>query len=261
MDELIVREDSGVAWLTLNRPHCLNALNPTIVERLDSYFRNLSTRADIRVVVLTGAGRGFCAGLDLNDHPAAKTRFGIEDALAVQNQFSGIILAMRQCPQPIVALVNGVATGGGFALALAADIRIATPAARANAAFIRVGLSACELGVSYLLPRLVGSSVAAELLLTGRFLDAERGRAIGFYSSVVPAEKLEDEAQSIVADLLRASPLGLKITKESLNLALAASSLETAVAMETRGQVLCMQHDNFAEGIAAFKEKRAPSFR
>jgi enoyl-CoA hydratase/carnithine racemase len=261
MNELIIREDGGVAWLTLNRPEHLNALDDVIVKKLSAYFSSLRTRPDVRVVVMTGAGRGFCAGLDLNNHPAAQSRMDVEEALAVQNEFGRIIVAMRQCPQPIVALVNGVATGGGFAIALAADIRIATPETRVNAAFIRVGLSACELGVSYLFPRMVGSSIAAEYLMTGRFLDAERGRAIGFYSNVVPREKLQEEAESLVADLLHASRIGLAMTKDSLNLSLDAPSLEAAIAMESRGQVLCMQHDNFQEGIAAFREKRAPVYR
>jgi enoyl-CoA hydratase len=130
-----------------------------------------------------------------------------------------------------------------------------------NAAFIRVGLSACELGVSYLFPRLVGSSVAAEILMTGRFLDAERGRAIGFYSSVVPEDQLESEARSLVSDLLRASPMGLRFTKEAINQSLDAPCLEAAITMESRSQVLCMQDDNFHEGVAAFREKRAPDFR
>jgi enoyl-CoA hydratase len=245
----------------MNRPDNLNALNAAIVEKLRAYFRALSDRSDIRVVVLTGAGRGFCAGLDLHDHPAAKSKTTVGQAFATQTEFSEVIIAMRRCPQPIVALVNGAATGGGMALVLAADIRIATPSARVNAAFIRVGLSACELGVSYLLPRLVGSSVAAEILMTGRFLDAERGRALGFYSNLVSADELQAEGESVVKDLLRASPMGLRFTKEAINQSLDAPCLEAAIAMESRGQVLCMQDDNFFEGVAAFREKREPKFR
>jgi enoyl-CoA hydratase len=261
MNELIIREDGHAAWLTLNRPESLNALNGAVVEKLRDYFMGLQERSDIRVVILGGAGRGFCSGLDLRDHPATHSRTSAKQALETQKQFSDVIIAMRRCPQPVVALVNGVATGGGFALALAADIRIATPTARASAAFIRVGLSACELGVSYLLPRIVGSSVAAEILMTGRFLDAERGKSTGFYSCVVAEDQLESEAKALLADLLRASPMGLRFTKDSLNNSLEVSSLETAIAFESRSQVICMQDDNFYEGVAAFREKRAPKFQ
>jgi enoyl-CoA hydratase/carnithine racemase len=147
-----------------------------------------------------------------------------------------------------------------MALALATDIRVGTAAAKMNAAFTRVGLSACELGVSYLFPRLVGASVAAEILFTGRFLEPERARALGLFSKIVPENELQNEANSLVADLLRSSPLGLKLTKEALNYGLDAPSLEVAIGMESRSQVLAMQDGNFGEGIAAFHEKREPRF-
>ncbi len=261
MSDLLVREDGAVAWLTMNRPDRLNALNTTLADGLLDYFTQLRTRADIRVVVLTGAGRAFCAGLDLGGHPATQSKSTVLQSLFVQNQFNEIILAMRRCPQPVVGLINGVATGGGMALVLATDIRIGTRTARMNAAFIRVGLSACELGVSYLMPRLVGSSVAAEILFTGRFLEPERALTVGLFSKIVGEHELEGEAKILVADLLKASPLGLKLTKEALNSGLDAPSLEAAMALESRSQVLAMQDGNFAEGVAAFREKREPRFQ
>ena len=175
---------------------------------------------------------------------------------SAQRSISEIVMAMRRCPQPIVALIDGAAAGGGFALALASDVRIATPTLKMNAAFIRIGLSACDIGVSYFLPRMVGSSVAAELMLTGRFIRAERALGLGLVSAVVEADALEAEGELMVADMLGATPLGLRLTKECLNHSIDAGGLEAAVAMEDRNQILCAQGEDFREGVAAFLEKR-----
>jgi enoyl-CoA hydratase/carnithine racemase len=167
---------------------------------------------------------------------------------------------MRRCPQPIVAVVQGAASGGGFALALASDVRIATPTTRMNAAFIRIGLSACDIGVSYFLPRMVGASVAAEYMLTGRFLDAQRAHQLGLVSRIADGEAVTAEVDGFVKDMLHATPLGLRLTKEALNMAIDAGGLEAVIAMEDRNQILCAQDGDFAEGIAAFLEKRAPKY-
>jgi enoyl-CoA hydratase/carnithine racemase len=185
----------------------------------------------------------------------------VADVLAQQRSIRDVMLAMRRCPQPIVALVQGAASGGGFALALAADLRLATPDARMNVAFIRIGLSGCDVGVSYFLPRMVGSSVAAELMLTGRFLTAQRALALGLVSAVAPMAELKREADALVADMLRASPLGLRLTKDALGLSLDAGGMEAVIAMEDRNQVLCAVTDDFREAKAAFIEKRAPIYR
>jgi enoyl-CoA hydratase len=165
----------------------MNGLTAGMVDELLHYFQTLLFDESVRVVVLTGAGRAFCAGLDIKDFDR-KSGDDVETILLFQRRLAEIILAMRRCPQPIVALINGAASGGGFALALASDIRIAAPAVRMNAAFIKVGLSACDVGVSYLLPRLVGSSIASELMLTGRFIDTERALRIGLISEIVAKE-------------------------------------------------------------------------
>jgi enoyl-CoA hydratase len=157
--------------------------------------------------------------------------------------------------------VHGAACGGGFALALASDVRLAGESARMNAAFIRIGLSACDMGVSYFLPRLVGGSVASELMLTGRFIEAERALRVGLVSKVVPDDALEGEAAALAREMLAATPLGLRLTKECLNASVDAPSLESAIAMEDRNQVLCTQTRDFREGIAAFLEKREPHYR
>lgn len=256
---LTVREEGTVAWLTLNRPERLNALNPTLVQALLAYFQALYRRPELRVVVLQGAGTAFCSGLDLKEAPDARA-LGVPGMLAVQRDLRDIMIAMRRCPQPIISLVQGAASGGGFALALASDIRLATPDARFNAAFIRIGLSACDVGVSYFLPRMVGSSVAAHYLLTGRFMDAARAQALGLVSAVAPGPELQAEAQALADDMLRASPLGLRLTKDALGHAVDAAGLDAVVALEDRNQILCSQTDDFQEGIAAFLGRRAPRY-
>jgi enoyl-CoA hydratase len=230
-----------------------------MVDDLLDYTQSLYWDKAVRVVVLQGAGRGFCAGLDLKERdnsPRSPT-----NGLTSQRRISEIVMRMRRCPQPFISLVHGAACGGGFALALASDIRIAGQSARMNAAFIRIGLSACDIGVSYFLPRLVGVSVASELMLTGRFINAERALRVGLVSDVVADDKLAEAAQVYLKDMLTTSPLGLRMTKECLNMSVDAGSLEAAIAMEDRNQILCAQTQDFPEGIRAFLEKRDPNYQ
>jgi enoyl-CoA hydratase/carnithine racemase len=256
---LHLEEKAGVIWATMNRPERLNALNRNLVQELRDFFTGLYWRHDIRVVVLRGAGANFCAGLDLKERTNAGPR-DVSAGLVSQRQISEIVIAMRRCPQPIVALINGAASGGGFALALASDIRIATPTTRMNAAFIKLGLTACDIGVSYFLPRMVGSSVAAEYMLTGRFITAERAHVLGLVSKIVAPDALDAEADAFVSDMLLTTPLGLRLTKEALNIAIDANGLEAVIAMEDRNQILCAQSDDFREGVTAFLEKRKPNY-
>jgi enoyl-CoA hydratase/carnithine racemase len=167
---------------------------------------------------------------------------------------------MRRCPQPIISLVNGPACGGGFSFVLASDIRIAGKSARMNAAYIRIGLSACDMGCSYFLPRLVGTSVASELMLTGRFIDAERALRTNLVSEVVADEELDAAAQSYIDEMLTTSPMGLRMTKEGLNLAIDAPGLEAAMAIENRNQLMCSRTNDAKEGMKAFIEKRQPVY-
>ena len=260
---LIVKKDGAVDRVTLNRPDALNAMNPELVDELQDYFGKLYTDHSVRVVVLKGAGRAFCAGLDLKDRSNrddSGASGSPQAGLVSQRRISEIVMRMRRCPQPIISLVHGPACGGGFALALASDIRIAGASARMNAAFIRIGLSACDIGVSYFLPRLVGVSLASELMMTGRFIDAARAERVGLVSEVVPDEKLEEAAQPYIDEMLTTSPLGLRLTKECLNMSVDAGSLEAAIAMEDRNQILCAQTKDFREGISAFLGKRAPDY-
>lgn len=248
-------------WLTLNRPESLNAISARMVAELRDYFASLVDAPETRVVVLRGAGRAFCAGIDIKRNSGAeRDPVPFSGGYGMQGYLSEVYLRMRRCPQPIIALVHGAACGGGFAFALASDVRIAGASARMNAAFIRLGLSACDMGTSYFLPRIVGASVASELMLTGRFIHAERALATGLVSEVVPDNQLEAAAQGYVDDMLNASPMGLRLTKEGLNLAIDSPSLEAAIAIENRNQLMTSASPNFAEGMQAFLDKRKPEF-
>src|SRR6476661_192314 len=213
-----VETRGAVNWLTLNRPEALNSINTQMTGELSDYFGGLYHDRDCRIVVMRGAGRAFCAGLDIKA-TADRDDLPFGGGFGFQGYLAEVYVKMHRCPQPIIALVHGAAAGGGFAFALAADIRLAGESARMNAAFIRLGLSACDMGVSYFLPRLVGASVAAELMLTGRFIHAP--------------------------------PMGLRMTKEGLAMAIDAPSLEAAMAIENRNQVMTSRSANFAEGMAA----------
>jgi enoyl-CoA hydratase/carnithine racemase len=258
---LAVRKEGAVDWVTLNRPDSLNALNRRMVDELLDYFSALYWDKSVRVVVMKGAGRAYCAGLDLKERDNSSGPSTPANGLTSQRRISEIVMRMRRCPQPIMSLVHGPACGGGFAMALASDFRIAGTSARMNAAFIRIGLSACDIGVSYFLPRLVGVSVASELMLTGRFINAERALRVGLVSEVVADDKLDAAAAPYLDEMLTTSPLGLRMTKECLNMSVDAASLEAAVAMEDRNQILCAQTGDFGEGVRAFLEKRRPDYQ
>ena len=209
---LVLEQADEVLTIRMNRPDRLNALNPQLVSELREVFQSLYFDRSVRVVILEGAGRAFCAGLDLKESSGNHGKRSIEQGLDGQRSIAEIYVAMRRCPQPIISLVQGAASGGGFALALASDIRILAEDARMNAAFIRIGLSSCDMGVSYFLPRMVGMSLASEYMLTGRFICAQRAMEIGLANRVVHGSELRREA------------------------------------------------DAFAEGIAAFFEKRKTNF-
>ncbi|MGZ5924921.1 MAG: enoyl-CoA hydratase/isomerase family protein [Rhizomicrobium sp.] len=264
-ETLLIESQGAVDWVTMNRPEALNSLNTMLVDELLDYFDKLYFNRTTRIVVLRGAGRAFCAGLDLKQSGARRNTAGANTGgpaagLLSQRRISEIVMRMRRCGQPIISLVHGPACGGGFALALASDIRIAGQSARMNAAFIRIGLSACDIGVSYFLPRLVGVSVASELMLTGRFINAERALRVGLVSEVVPDEYLARAAEGYIEEMISTSPLGLRLTKECLNMSVDAQSLEAAINMEDRNQILCSQTNDVREGMTAFLEKRKPNY-
>jgi len=262
-DVLSIEERGDVDWVTMNRPESLNALNPDLVEALATYFEGLYRRHERRIVVLQGAGRGFCSGLDLSsgiaDPEWVKTA-PLQAGMATQRRIGDIYRAMRRCPQPIISLVQGAAAGGGLSLALASDIRIAGPKAKMNCAYIRIGLTGADMGSSYFLPRIVGLSMASELLLTGRFVHAEEALRIGLVSHVVEEDRLETTAQGLIEQMLRTAPFSLRLSKEALGYAVDAPSLDAAMAMEDRQQILTSQSKDHVEAMTAFLEKRDPQF-
>lgn len=259
-ETLLVEKEGAIDWLTLNRPERLNAMSRTMMLELQHYFGELYTDHSVRVVVLRGSGRAFCAGLDLKEERDEREA-GPVAGLRVQRRVSEIVMRMRRAPQPVISLIHGAASGGGFALALASDIRYAAREARMNAAFIRIGLTACDVGVSYFLPRLVGSALASELLLTGRFIDGERAASLGLVSEAVAAEELEARGRAIAGEILANSPLGVRLTKEALNMNVDAGSLEAAIALEDRQQILSSTTGDMREGVAAFLEKRPAEYQ
>jgi enoyl-CoA hydratase/carnithine racemase len=258
-EHLVVERGGGVLHVTLNRPEIHNALNDRLVDELRELFGSLYWQHEIRVVLLDAAGKHFCVGLDMNER-RGRADPTVAGSLVAQRKISEIVIAMRRCPQPIVTVLHGAACGGGFAVALASDVRIATPDVRMNSAAIRLGLSACDIGITYFMTRMLGASVAAEYMLTGRFIDAQRAQSLGLVSAVAPLEDARRQAGELVDEMLAATPLGLRLTKEALNHAIDAPGLEAVIAMEDRNQILCAQGDDYLEGLAAFREKRRPRF-
>ena len=261
-ETLLVERRGPVEWLTLNRPESLNSISLQLAADLHAYFDRLYHERSVYVVVMRGAGRAFCAGLDIKESATQKHRdeSPFAGGFSLQSHLADIYIKMRRCPQPIISLIHGAACGGGFAFVLAADIRIAGESARMSVATLKLGLSGCEMGMSYFLPRLVGTAVASELLLTSRFIDAQRALRVGLVSEVVPDEQLEAAAQACVDDMLLASPVGLRLTKDGLNFAIDAPSLEAAMAIENRNQLLAGRSNDFKEARQAFLEKRKPVY-
>jgi enoyl-CoA hydratase len=257
--------DPGITLLTLDRPDRLNAMNRELVSDLHEALAAVGEDRECRVVILTGAGRGFCAGLDLKETgdiagEVADRDGGPPAALRAQQQIATLVPRLRALPKPVIAAVNGPAAGGGLALALACDLRVAAESARFNVAFIRVGLSGCDIGVSYLLPRLVGASRAFEMMLTGRMIDAAEADRIGLVSRVLPDGQVVDAARK-TAELIRAnSPFGVWMTKEVMYSNLEATSLQAAIDLENRTQLLSSYTGDMREALAAFLEKRPPQF-
>lgn len=249
---------AGVTLVMLNRPERRNALTFRAFAELQALCDQVASDNTVRVVVLTGAGAGFCAGLDL-DQAATLPQLDAADMLHRQEGWAGAITAFRLLPVPVIAAVNGAAAGAGFSLALAADVRLASPAARFNAAFVRIGLSGGDCGSSWLLPRIVGLGRASELLLTGRFVDADEAAAMGLVNRVVPAESLLAESLALAEQISTNSPLGVRLTKQALQ-ANVDAPLSAALELENRNQVLATRGPDMAEALAAFREKRQPRF-
>jgi enoyl-CoA hydratase len=253
----------GVTQITLNRPEKLNAMTSELVALLHEALDTVSVDRDTRVVVLTGAGRGFCAGLDLSGYgtaPGMAHTGKVESGFATQKHIASLIPHMRSLPQPIIAAVNGPAAGGGFALVLGSDIRMASHQAKFNAAFIRIGLSACDIGTSWLLPRLIGAARAQELMLTGRIFDASEAERIGLILGSYAPDELLDRAYTKAEEIMLNSPIGVSLTKEGMWSALEIPGMQAAIDLENRQQIMATFSEDATETWRAFAEKRLPKY-
>jgi enoyl-CoA hydratase len=253
----------GVALLTLNRPATLNAMTAELVQSLHDHLDAIAVDPDVRVVVLTGAGRGFCAGLDLGGYGEAPDTGHLgptQRGFAAQKHIAALIPHLRSLPQPVIAAVNGAAAGGGFALVLGADIRIASTSARFNAAFIRIGLSACDIGTSWLLPRLVGVARAQELMLTGRLFSADEAYRIGLVVELHEPGDLLDAALAKADEVMANAPFGVALTKEGMWTALEIPGMQAAIDLENRQQIMASATADHREALRAFLERRPPRF-
>jgi enoyl-CoA hydratase len=252
-----------VAVVTLNRPDRLNALSIDLAVALDATLAEVGAENDTWVVVLTGAGRGFCSGLDLKDYGVLPGVDGLSAGRIAQRSmraYSRLVLTLRRLPQPVIAAVNGPAYGGGMCLALAADLRLAARSAVFNATGIVNGLTSTEMAAGWLLPRLIGASRANDLLLTGRAVDAEEAAAIGLVSRVVDDGAALPTALEAATDMCRFSPYGLSMTKNVLWASLEVGSLETAIELEDRNQLMLGFTENLPEAIRAFDAGRPPVY-
>jgi enoyl-CoA hydratase len=263
--DTVVRSEPrpGIAQLTLNRPEKLNAMTSELVQSLHDHLDAIAVDQSVRAVVLTGAGRGFCAGLDLGGYGTTPNTAGMgrtQSGFATQKHIASLIPHLRSLPQPVIAAVNGAAAGGGFALVLGSDIRLAARAAKFNAAFIRIGLSACDIGTSWLLPRLIGAARAQELMLTGRVFDAEEAYRIGLVIDLVDDHALLDCAYAKAEQIMLNAPFGVALTKEGMWSALEIPGMQAAIDLENRQQIMASATADHREAMTAFLERRPPAY-
>jgi enoyl-CoA hydratase len=252
-----------VRRLTLNRPDRLNAMTAELCQALHQELDSIAADRATRAVIITGAGRGFCAGLDLEGYGAAPENNGSDeprDRLANQEHMSRLILELRSVPQPVIAAVNGPAAGFGLALSLGCDIRYASRDAVFRAAFINIGVSNCDMGTSWLLPRLIGASRSHELMLTGRRFGADEALQMGLVADVVEPERLETRALEGAEHIASLAPWGVRLTKRGMWTALEIPSQQAATEYEDRQQIMATFGSAMPEAVGAFLEKRPAEF-
>jgi enoyl-CoA hydratase len=264
MDYVGVRTEGRVAIVTMNRPERLNALGPAITAELIDTFRQLHRDRSVGAVVIEGAGDGFCAGADLvadgGPAPDGDGRGPVGLVYRTQEQLVDMILAIHECDKPVVAAVHGAAVGGGLAIALACDLRIATPSTRFGAVFIKVGLSSCDVGVSYFLPRIIGVTRAAEVMLTGRHFSGVEADEWGMLNGLVDEGSETVAAVALAEQVANNTEYGVWMTKRGLWANVDAPSIRHALELENRTQVLGTFTGNMTEAMAAFREKRPPDW-
>lgn len=252
--------DGAITTVTLNRPHVLNAMNQSLVRTLSATLDEVAADRSCRVVVLTGAGRAFCAGLDLTGY-SPEDDWAMATTFDRQREIARLAVQLRELPQPVIAAVNGPAAGGGLALVCASDVRLAARSASFSVAFIRAGFSGCDIGVSWLLPRLMGAGRAHELMLTGRRFAADEALAGGLLSRVVLDEDVMSAARETAEQIVSNPPLSVELTKAGMWIALETPSFRAAVEFENRQQMVAAMTEDRCEATAAFLAKRAPSYR
>jgi len=253
------RFQAGVATITLDRPERKNPLTFDSYAELRDCFRALAYAPAVKAVVLTGAGGNFSSGGDVHEIIGPLTGMAMPELLAFTRMTGDLVKAMRGCPQPIIAAIDGVCVGAGAILAIASDIRFATPAAKTAFLFTRVGLAGCDMGACAILPRLIGQGRASELLFTGRVMTAEEGERWGFHNRIVAADALIDNAMASARAIAAGPSFAHGITKTQLNMEWAVS-LDVAIEMEAQAQAICMQTGDFARAFEAFTAKRTPVF-
>lgn len=256
---LYERTDDGVATITLNRPQRLNALTFEVYRELSDTFAALRTENDVRVVVITGAGRAFCSGGDVHDIIGELFNRDMEGLLEFTRMTCELVRNIRALRKPVIASLNGTTAGAGACIALASDIRIASEEAKIAFLFVKVGLSGADMGAAYLLPRVVGLAKATELLYTGDFISAQEAERIGLYNRVVPGDQLAETVRELAARLTQGPGFALAKTKELLDRE-ANMNLDTALECEAQAQAICMQHPDYREAYEAFVNKRQPKF-
>ncbi len=250
---------TSVATITLNRPERLNALTFEVYKELRDTFQRLDTEPGVRAIIITGAGRAFCSGGDVEDIIGALLGREVKALQEFTRLTCDLILAMRRCRRPIVGGLNGTVAGAGAVIAAACDIRVAAESAKIAFLFTKVGLSGADMGAAWLLPRIVGYGHATEMLLTGDFMEAKRAHEIGLYNRVVPQAQVLPEARAIAEQLAKGPSVALGVTKQALE-AEAALDFEAALAYEAEVQAQLMQGPNFREAHEAFRARRDPKF-
>jgi len=253
-------DSKGIATITLNRPERLNALTFDVYRELTDLFADLRREEEIRVVIITGAGRAFCSGGDVHDIIGELFNRDMEGLLEFTQMTCELVHNIRAAPQPVIASLNGTTAGAGACIALASDIRIASDEAKIAFLFVKVGLSGADMGAAYLLPRVIGLSKATELLYTGEFISAIEAERIGLYNRVVSIDQLATTTGEFAERLAEGPAFALAKTKEMLNREL-FSSLDTALEAEALAQAICMQHADYREAYEAFVGKRKPKFQ
>lgn len=253
-------DEHGVATITLDRPDRLNALTFQVYEELKATFERIGDEPDVRVVVLTGAGKGFCSGGDVEDIIGALFERDYQGLLQFTRVTGGLVLAIRRCPRPVIAALNGTVAGAGAVIATACDLRVAAEQAKIAYLFVKVGLSGADMGASWLLPRIVGLSHTTELLMTGDFISARRAAEIGLYNRVVPREELDATVAELAQKLAKGPRFALEISKDALNRE-ASMDLAGAIEHEAQIQAVCMEHPDFREAYEAFTSKREAKFQ